>query len=272
MPPSLDTLVFAASKLATPLIDPQSLLLLVSGLGTALLFSARRMRLGRRLLVLAVGTSLLLWVVPVGSWWLQAIEDSFPTPDPMPAHVDGIIVLGGDVDAGLARRAGRLSTGEAGMPRLMAAAELARRYPGARIVFTGGSGSLFAPEDRDADAARPLLAALGVDAARVLFEDRSRNTHENAVASARLAEPRPGEVWLLVTSAFHMPRAVGCFRRVGWPVVAFPVDRRADPAETISLMRTPGRRLAEFGRAYKETIGLAVYRLLDRTDAFWPRA
>lgn len=247
-------------------------MLLLSAVGTSLLFSARRQRAGRRLLVLAVGTSMLLWVVPVGSWWLQAIEDSFAVPDPLPARIDGVVVLGGDIDTGLVRRTGPLSTGGAGMPRLAAAAALANRYPDARVVFSGGSGSLFAPEDRDADAARPLLAALGVAAERVVFEDRSRNTHENAVASYRLAQPRPEETWLLVTSAVHMPRAVGCFRRAGWRVVPYPVDRRADPAETISLMRTPGRRLSEFGRAFRETIGLAVYRLLDRTDAFWPRA
>lgn len=271
MPPTFDTLVFIASKLAAPLIDPQSALLLLSGLGTALLFSARRAPLGRRLLVAAVGTSLLLWVVPIGSWWLQAIEESFTPPDPMPASIAGIVVLGGDIDPGLARRAASLSPGGGGMPRLMATAALAQRYPEARIVFSGGSGSLFAPEDRDADAARPLLAALGVDGQRVVFEDRSRNTHENAVESFRLARPVSGETWLLVTSAFHMPRAIGCFRRAGWRVVAYPVDQRADPAETISLLRTPGRRLSEFGRAFKEMIGLAVYRLLDRTDEFWPR-
>jgi len=157
------------------------------------------------------------------------------------------------------------------MPRLLATAELARRYPEARILFSGGSGNLFAADDRDADAARPLLAALGVALDRVVFEDRSRNTHENAVESMRLARPKPGEVWLLVTSAFHMPRAVGCFRQAGWSVLAYPVDRRADPDEGISLMRTPARRLSEFGRGFKETLGLAVYRMLGRTDALWPR-
>lgn len=265
------SLIFALSKLAGIFLDPQAALFLLTAVGAILLFGGRTARWGRRLVTGAVLVTATLWIVPLGSWWLGALEQSFAPPDPMPAQVDGIVVLGGDVDSGLVRRAGAFALGEGGMPRLTATAELARRYPAARIVFTGGSGALFAPEDRDADAARPLLAALGVPNQRMVFEDRSRNTHENAVESFKLAAPQPGETWLLVTSAFHMPRSVGCFRRAGWTVVAFPVDHRADPAEAISLMRGPGRRLAEFGRALKETIGLAVYRVLDRTDAFWPR-
>jgi uncharacterized SAM-binding protein YcdF (DUF218 family) len=262
-------LVFALSKLAAPLLDPQALLLIATAAGALLLFSRRRRRLGRGIVSAAAGIGLLLWIVPVGSWWLYALETTFPSPS-LPERIDGIVVLGGDFDTGLVKRAGAAAAGDGGMPRLVATAELARRNPDARIVFTGGSGNLFAPDDRDADAARPLLARLGVPPSRVLFEDRSRNTHENARESFRLARPGPDETWVLVTSAFHMPRAVGCFRRAGWRVIAFPVDRRADPGEGLSLNRSPGRRLGEFGRALKETIGLAVYRLLDRTDAFWP--
>lgn len=266
----MQDVIFALSKLAAPLLDPQALILVVTAIGAILLFSARRQRLGRVLVSAAAVAGLTLWVVPLGSWWLHALETTFPQPE-LPGHIDGIVVLGGDVDTGLVKRVGSFASGEGGMPRLTATAALARRHPNARIVFTGGSGALFAPEDRDADAARPLLETLGVPAERITFEDRSRNTFENAVESFRLVQPKPGETWLLVTSAFHMPRSVGCFRRAGWRVVPFPVDQRADPTETLSLNRSPGRRLSEFGRAVKETIGLAVYRALDRTDAFWPK-
>ena len=270
MPTTAQDFLFVLSKLAAPLLDPQTLLLVTTALGALLLFSTRGQRLGRRLVAVAAALGLLLWIVPLGSWWLGALETSFVAPE-LPARVDGIVVLGGDVDTGLVKRAGAFAGGAGGMPRLAATAALARRYPEARIVFSGGSGALFAPEDRDADAARPLLAQLGVPAARISFEDRSRNTFENAVESLRVAAPLPGETWVLVTSASHMPRSVGCFRRAGWRVIPFPVDQRADPAETLSLTRTPARRLGEFDRAMKETIGLVVYRLLDRTDAFWPR-
>jgi uncharacterized SAM-binding protein YcdF (DUF218 family) len=261
--------MFALSKLAAPLIDPLTILLLTMAAGTALLYTRRFERWGRRVLTAACTTTLLLWIFPVGALWLAALEQRFPAPE-LPAQVDGIIVLGGDVDPGLVRRAGRFAAGSRGMPRLVAAAELARRYPEAQLVFSGGAGSLFAPEDRDADAARPLLEALGVPESRVFFEDRSRNTWENATETYARLRPRPGEVWLLVTSAFHVPRAVGCFRRAGWDVIAFPVDHLADPAEGPSLLRTPARRVGEFGRALKESVGLLAYWFLDRTEALLP--
>jgi uncharacterized SAM-binding protein YcdF (DUF218 family) len=109
-----------------------------------------------------------------------------------------------------------------------------------------------------------------VPEARIVFERNSRNTWENAVDARALAAPQPGETWLLVTSAFHMPRAVGCFRRAGWTVTPFPVDYRADPAEWPSLLRPPARRFAELGLATRETLGLVAYRLLGYTDALWP--
>ena len=66
-----------------------------------------------------------------------------------------------------------------------------------------------------------MFERLGLEEGRVIYEDRSRNTTENAEFSRDIARPRPEETWLLITSAFHMPRAVGCFRRVGWNVVPF---------------------------------------------------
>ena len=71
-----------------------------------------------------------------------------------------------------------------------------------------------------------MLERLGLAAGRVIYEERSRNTSENAEFSLAIARPQPGETWLLITSAFHMSRAVGSFRRAGWNVVPYPVDFR----------------------------------------------
>ena len=266
--------MFEFSKIVAPLLDPLVLLLVAFAVAAVLAERGARetvrARVARRLLSAAAIVALAVWILPLGPWWLRAIETRFAPPDPPPARVAGIVVLGGDVDPGVARRAGAFSPGANGLPRLLAGAELARRYPEARLVFSGGSGSLAAPEDRDADAAGPLLLALGVAASRLTIEANSRNTWENAVEALALAKPAPGETWLLVTSAFHMPRAVGCFRRAGWTVTAWPVDYRADPDELPSLFRTPARRFAELHQAIRETVGLVVYRLLGRTDALWP--
>ena len=81
----------------------------------------------------------------------------------------------------------------------------------------------------EAAATRGCSSRDGLDARRILVETRSRNTYENAVYSKELAQPQPGQIWLLVTSANHMPRAVGCFRAVGFDVIPYPVDYDTGP-------------------------------------------
>ena len=122
---------------------------------------------------------------------------------------------------------------------------------------------------READLARPLLQSLGIDSSRTLYERDSRTTWENAVYSRKLAQPKPGETWLLVTSAWHMPRAVGCFRKVGWNVVPYPVNylgkHRPDWLNLDAITQ-----LHFIGLEEKEWIGLLAYRLMGRSDALFP--
>ena len=105
---------------------------------------------------------------------------------------------------------------------------------------------------------------------RILFEDRARNTYENAVFSRSLAQPRPGERWLLVTSAAHMPRAVGCFEQLGWPVIAYPVDYRTTGRLERGRGSTSSLRLRELDEAGRAWVGLVVYWLTGRIGAPFP--
>ncbi|MEO5338423.1 MAG: YdcF family protein [Magnetospirillum sp. WYHS-4] len=260
---------FWLSKIFWFLANPGTLLALALAAGTTLLWTRRRQGLGRAILAWATLASLLIAVVPVGEWMSGILENRFPAPAALPERVDGIVVLGGIVDVAMTEARGVESIGGAA-GRLIAFARLARRYPEAKLVFSGGSGDPLRPEDREARVVGPLLETLGVAPDRLLFEDESRNTAENAALSRKMANPRPGETWVLVTSAFHMPRAVGCFRREGWPVLAFPTD--------YGTSGTTGGRLGfnligGFGRlnaALHEWAGLVFYRLSGRTDALFP--
>src|SRR4029079_5186358 len=103
------------------------------------------------------------------------------------------------------------------------------------IVFAGGSGSLFGNRPDEAQFASRLWQSLGIGASRIELENASRNTFENATMTKALVQPEPGQRWLLVTSAFHMPRAVGCFRRAGFAVEPYPVDwQTGGPADLLS--------------------------------------
>ncbi|HXW25564.1 MAG TPA: YdcF family protein, partial [Xanthobacteraceae bacterium] len=155
--------------------------------------------------------------------------------------------------------------------RMTASAMLARRYPEARIIFTGGVGSLLYGGPTEGDLARRFYASLGIPASRITIEEESRDTAENAAFTWPLADPKPGERWLLVTSAYHMPRAVGAFRRVGFAVEAYPVDYRTRGLDDLARpFASLGEGLRRTDVAVREWIGLAVYRMAGRTSELFP--
>jgi uncharacterized SAM-binding protein YcdF (DUF218 family) len=155
--------------------------------------------------------------------------------------------------------------------RLTAAVELARRYPAARILYSGGSSALIYEEGAEAAFALHLLENLGIPRERIVLEDRSRNTVENALFSKALAQPKPGERWLLVTSAHHLPRAIGAFRQVGFTVEPYPVDwRTRGVSDVLRPFATLGDGLRRTDTAVREWVGLVVYWLTGRTSALFP--
>jgi uncharacterized SAM-binding protein YcdF (DUF218 family) len=180
-------------------------------------------------------------------------------------------VLGGPIDPDLSAAHGRPVVNSA-PDRFVAAAALAHKYPDARIVFSGGSSSLISNEQREADYAVTLFESLGIDKARLIMDRDSRNTYENAQFSKQLAAPKPGERWLLVTSAYHMPRAVGLFRKVGFAVEPYPVDWHVgrDIADIFAFTQFSTDGLVRTDTAVREWLGLIAYWLAGRTSALFP--
>jgi uncharacterized SAM-binding protein YcdF (DUF218 family) len=153
---------------------------------------------------------------------------------------------------------------------MTAVAELARSYPSAKIVFTGGSGRLFGGAS-EADVVLRLFESFGIAPERVILESRSRNTVENARFTKELVRPQPDERWLLVTSAYHMPRAIGVFRRQDFAVQAYPVDfRTVGPADLLTLFPMLSAGLHRTDAALHEWIGLVAYWLSGETSALFP--
>jgi uncharacterized SAM-binding protein YcdF (DUF218 family) len=227
-------------------------------------------RLGAVLVTLGTVPLAVVAVLPVGSWLLIPLENRFPPLQKLPEQVDGVVVLGGASDLRVTAARGQPTLGHS-VERLLALMMLGRRYPDARLVFSGGSAVLFDGSLTSAAVVRETLSEQGFEVERVLFDDKARDTHENALRSKELAEPKPGERWLLVTTANHMPRAVGAFRKIGWEVIPFPVDYRTIGHIELELASAAvATRLAEFDYAVHGWIGLVAYRLLGHTDAFFP--
>lgn len=260
----MDTLFFIAAKVVGALIRPETWIVLCFGL-IALALAFGRVRPARRLAVASVAALLAVSVLPLGDLALGPIERAHPAGPPL-SRVDGIVVLGGGEDGAASAWWGQPQLGEGG-DRYVGALALARRFPEAEVVFTGGSGRLrdaFAIEAPEAAVAREVFVSLGLDPGRLALEDASRNTAENARFSHDLARPQADETWVLVTSAFHMPRALRSFRAAGWEgIVPYPVDYRTR-APGDGLGWNPGRNMALLGIAAKERIGQLAYRLTGR--------
>ena len=261
-------MLFVISKLLWLLLAPSMVLLLLAWLGLLLLFWRRR-RAGLACLTVALGALALIAFLPIGNAMLAPLEDRFPQLTVLPAHVDGIIVLGGAIETDLSAARGMPSLNDAA-ERMTSLVYLARHYPKAQLAFTGGNGELIHAPMTEAAVARALWTQLGVDQSRIVYESRSRTTYENAVDLKALLKPQPKQVWLLVTSAWHMPRSVGLFRHAGWTVLPYPVGYKTAPTLMTEIRGSLPERLAMVDLASHEWVGLAVYWLLGRTSALFP--
>ncbi len=259
---------FILSKTVAILSQP-SFFLIVVGLIGLLLGMTRWRRAGRVLAFASVALLLGFGTVPVGTMLIRVLESRFPQWDATRGAPDGIVVLGGAISPLLLRDYGEPSVlGNAG--RIFAIGRLGRAYPHVRIVYSGGDGTLGGREGIEADYVLPIATMFGIAAERILLEPRSRNTVENAVFSKTLAMPKPGERWLLVTSAQHMPRAIGSFRQAGFAVEAYPVGwsiaLRPDYSPNLNIIGNLGR----LDSAAYEWVGLLAYWLTGRTSALFP--
>nr|WP_309502616.1 YdcF family protein [uncultured Roseovarius sp.] len=260
----MDTVFFALSKLLGAALKLETWLLVLAlvALWANLRSWLRVARFASAALVLAI---LGIGLFPLGDVLMRPLEAEFSVKKDL-AKVDGIVVLGGGEDVPASRQSGQPQLGEGG-DRYVAAMALAQAHPEARLLFAGGSGRLRdmnGTEISEAAIAERIFRAYGIETARMLFESRSRNTTENARFSHALAGPKDGEQWVLITSAFHMPRAVRSFSTAGWQeIVPFPVDFRTR-AWPDGFGWNFQRNLGLSNTALREWVGRAVYSMTGR--------
>ena len=262
-------LFFLLSKTIGIMLLPTNFLIGI-GLAGALLLAAQRKALGRKLLVTSSVALAICAFSPLGNLLLYPLEQRFPAWDPARGAPDGIVILGGAIEPDLSV-AHDTPVVRSAPDRIIAAAALAQRYPNARIVFSGGSANLISNDAREADYAGAIFESLGVSRSRLIMERSSRNTQENAEFSKVLAAPKDGECWLLVTSAFHMPRSIGLFREAGFDVAPYPVDWRVGGRD--DLVRFSNVAVDGLGRtdlAVREWIGLLAYRATGKIRELLP--
>ena len=264
----MDTVFLWLSKIVWYLISPSSILVLWTC--AAIVAAAfNRMVLARKLLLWLTVPLLLVAMLPVGRWLFTPLEARIERPE-LPSKVDGIVVLSG-------AELGRISTYwqmpefNGAVERQLAFMALAKRYPEAKLIFTGASGSLINGQYSQVDVAKRLYEQQGLDSSRIIYEDKARNTAENGRLSHDLVKPKPGERWILITSAWHMPRSIGVFCKLDWPMIPYPVDHRSLPDDQWLIELRLSDHLHSLDLAAKEYVGLLAYYISGKTSALMPQ-
>jgi uncharacterized SAM-binding protein YcdF (DUF218 family) len=245
------------------LSNPATLLAITILLG---LFAAVIGYDGLALTCLAVSAAfvVLFGVLPTANWITFPLEARFAANPTLPDRVAGIVALGGMERVEQSISWGRPSLNDPGP--IAALVSLGRRYPEAQLVFSGGGNARIS----EAAVARDFLSELGASDRSIIYEDRSRNTLENARLTHALVRPKPDELWIVVSQAAAMPRAMGVFRKAGWNVIAFPAGYLSHDGSAGFLSFDLLDGLVVASVALHEWIGLIVYWAMGYTDEVFP--
>ena len=262
------TLFFWMSKCAWLVLSPDSLLLILLIAVWGLLWRGKHKR-AKRWLGWVMMVILVIALFPVDEWVMYPLEKRFPTNPKLPDQVAGIIVLGGAEDP---VRSGYWDQAEMGesTERILTFMALAKRFPQAKLIYSGGSGSLVNQGYSGSTTVQRLFQEQGMNLSRVTLERHARNTFENARNSKALAAPDPNETWILITSAWHMPRAVGVFHQVHWKVIPYPVDHWTNPGHLFRLDLDFAGHLNKLTIGTKEWVGLLAYFVTRKTSTLFP--
>jgi len=270
---SFNSFFFLFSKLAWSLLSPGNLIIIFLVFGVILLLFNKKTA-AKTVLLPTAALSFALMIYPLGDYLIKPLESRFSKPTDLPNNIAGIIMLGGgeDLERSLSWHTAEL--GEAG-DRYIGTADLASYYPNAKVIFTGGSGQVRLQDTQgEGSIAEKILTSVGIGSDRFIIESKSRNTYENFkntlpllphIQNASISAP-----YLLVTSAYHMPRAVGVARQQQLEVIPYPVDFYSSREDLRQWGFNFDEHLKVLELAWREWIGLTVYYLTNKTDDWFP--
>ena len=253
---------FSLSKIFWAVFSPLTFigLLFIAGMG---LLALKKEKWGRRILYAGVTLFILAGFIPIGPNLVVFLETRYPMPDRLPDRVEGVIVLGGAINSERSQMMKQVSVGEYG-ERLTEMMKLSRIYPQARILYSGGEGRLIRGSASETEEVKKLLEDLKIPRDHFVFESQSRNTHENMKYSFDLVHPQAGEKWLLVTSAFHLPRSVAIFEKAGWDVIPYPAGYLEDNRYFLFRDIDVLGNFYKLQVAMKEIVGIIAYSLTGK--------
>lgn len=262
------SMFFLLSKLFWVLIQPLNAFCILGGMGFLVRF--RWDLAGQRMMNAALIGILVTGLLPVGPLLLTYLETRYPASIEMPEKIDGIVLLGGAFEAHTAKATGQISAND-NIERAFCFVDLAKKHPEAKLVFSGGAGDLVHPDAMEADVAKRFFALAGLGDRTIVYEEKSRNTYENVLYSMEALDPKNTQNWVVTTSAYHMPRTMGIFKKFGWRITPYQCDMRTDG--TYDVFRTLPNITGNFQSlniAMKEIVGAAVYYVTDKSAFILP--
>lgn len=260
-------MIFYFSKLLWVLAQPSNLAVAILSLGIILTWT-RWARAGRRMTTVIMVFLIAIAFLPMGNWLASPLENRFPQPKTL-GKVDGIIVVGGAFSARVSADR-EISALNSHAERYTKFVELARAFPEARLIVSGGAVWPLPNGATEQTFSRQFFREQGLDPDLVVYQDTGRNTHEDIFFLRNILNPGQDERWVVITSAAHMPRVIGLARRAGFDFTPYPVDYAT--TRTLDLWRPPSVsvHLESFDAAIREWVGLAAYFLLGRTSTLFP--
>lgn len=255
--------MFVISKILSFLAQPLAWILGLLVVG--LLLRQHRPRVAHRLVGVATALLLLTGWEPLPDFFIRHLEGQYAEVPPqadLRSYV-GVVVLGGATEKGRTQQAHLQPLFNDAAERMTAPVIMLRHNPHLRLLYTGGEGALLGSGPPEAERSRIFFTSMGLSGPQVQYESGSRTTYENAVLTARMPGVDITQRWLLVTSAWHMPRSMATFVKAGWNVTAYPVDFRTGTSTTWTDYSLAGGA-NRWDLVLHELLGWLAYRLSGR--------
>ena len=256
-------MIFFLSKTLWLLLNPFNLFLLLIFLSLLGKFF-NYYRLSKIIFSFILVLFLISVVLPSGSFLIYLLEKNFHSQVNLPEKIDGILILAGATDPFLSKEHKTISL-NGSAERLIESVQLINKYPMAKVIFAGGSGSLEYPELSHSEVAKKFFSLFDIDINKIYFENKSRNTYENILFAKERFNPNINEKWIIVTSAFHLTRAMNIGKKLNWQFIPYATDFKAPKKFLWKFNKNLFINLQEFDLASHEWLGLIYYYYMGRS-------
>ena len=257
---------FYLSKVLWLIINPFNIFIFIT-MFTIFLYFIKFRRLSLIIFIINFNFLVFISFLPIGSYLIYNIEKEFHSNIKIPERVDGILILSGATNPILFKEYNQISLNDSA-ERLVESVMIIRKFEKAKVIFSGGSGFVNRSDLGHSQVAKLFYKKIGVDINKIYFEDKSRNTYENIIYSKSIAKPKKNENWLLITSAFHMKRALLIAEKNKWKLIPFAVDFKNIKEFKLTPNLNLLSNLNSFQNGLHEWLGLVSHYLMGRTDKF----